>query len=114
MTERKPPAVSWESFVERQIREAQEAGEFDSLPGFGKPIPDIDEPYDENWWLKKKARQEKISLSFNPEPSATASRNFRGRDGQGNEKCKTENAKCKTGQPRLSFCILHSRFCILH
>lgn len=28
-----------ESRVEQQIREAQEAGQFDNLPGFGKPLP---------------------------------------------------------------------------
>ena len=62
MTERKPPDASWESFVERQIREAQEAGQFDNLAGFGRPIEDIDERYDELWWVKKKMRREKLSL----------------------------------------------------
>lgn len=28
-----------ESLIERQIREAQAAGQFDNLPGYGKPIP---------------------------------------------------------------------------
>lgn len=28
-----------ESLVERQIREAQAAGKFDNLPGYGKPLP---------------------------------------------------------------------------
>jgi hypothetical protein len=32
-------AHSWESLVERQIREAMEAGDFDNLPHAGKPIP---------------------------------------------------------------------------
>jgi hypothetical protein len=62
MTERKPLHLSWESFAEQQIREAQQAGKFDDLPGFGHPIPDIDEPYDEMWWVKKKMRDEKLSL----------------------------------------------------
>ena len=30
---------SWESLVERQIREATEAGDFDNLPHRGRPIP---------------------------------------------------------------------------
>jgi hypothetical protein len=38
MTERKPPGVSFETRVERQIREAIEHGEFDDLPGAGRPI----------------------------------------------------------------------------
>jgi len=61
MTERKPPGVSWESFVERQIREAQERGEFDDLPGHGKPIADIDRPHDDLWWVKQKVRRENVS-----------------------------------------------------
>ncbi|MHC4876821.1 MAG: DnaJ family domain-containing protein [Planctomycetota bacterium] len=61
MTERKPAGESWGAFTERQIRQAQEAGEFSGLPGFGQPIPGIDEPLDENWWLKQKLRREKLS-----------------------------------------------------
>jgi DnaJ-like protein len=59
---RKPPAESWESFAERQIREAQEAGEFDSLEGSGRPLQDLDEPYDELWWVKRKLRREQLSF----------------------------------------------------
>jgi DnaJ-like protein len=59
---RKPPAESWESFAERQIREAQEAGEFDSLDGSGRPLQDLDEPYDEFWWVKRKLRREQLSF----------------------------------------------------
>ena len=62
MTERKPAGIHWESFVEQKIREAQEVGKFDDLPGFGRPIPDIDEPYDESWWLKRKVRTENLSI----------------------------------------------------
>ncbi|MBV9168465.1 MAG: DUF1992 domain-containing protein [Chloroflexi bacterium] len=29
----------WESAVDKQIREAQERGDFDALPGRGKPLP---------------------------------------------------------------------------
>jgi hypothetical protein len=61
MTERKPPGVSFESWVERRIREATERGEFDDLPGAGKPIPDLDEPHDEHWWVKRKLRRENFS-----------------------------------------------------
>jgi hypothetical protein len=35
VSERKPPGVSWESWVDKQIREAQDKGEFDDLPGHG-------------------------------------------------------------------------------
>ena len=60
MTERKPPEESWESFTERKIREAQSEGAFANLPGFGKPIPGIDEPADENRWIREKLRQEQF------------------------------------------------------
>ncbi|MEU1628750.1 DUF1992 domain-containing protein [Streptomyces sp. NPDC020096] len=61
MTERKPPGVSFESWVDRQIREAADRGEFDNLPGIGKPLPDVDQPYDELWWVKRKMRREGVS-----------------------------------------------------
>ena len=61
MTGRKPPGVGFETWVERQIREATERGEFDDLPGAGKPIPDLDEPHDELWWVKRKLRRENFS-----------------------------------------------------
>jgi hypothetical protein len=50
----------YESHIDRQIREAQERGEFDDLPGAGKPIPGVDGNYDENWWLKEFVRREDI------------------------------------------------------
>lgn len=61
MTERKPPGERVETFVERQIREAQERGEFDDLPGYGKPLPNLDRPYDELWWVRKKLKEEDLS-----------------------------------------------------
>ncbi len=61
MTERKPPEIPWESWVERKIREGIERGDFDNLPGQGKPIPDLALPYDELWWIRKKLRDEQIS-----------------------------------------------------
>jgi Domain of unknown function (DUF1992) len=63
MTEqRKPPGVSWETWIDRKIRESMEAGEFDNLPGSGEPIPDLARPYDELWWLRKKLREEQLSI----------------------------------------------------
>lgn len=62
MTERKPPDAKWESWIERQIREAQERGEFDDLPGAGQPIPDLDRPHDELWWLKRLLQREQLEV----------------------------------------------------
>jgi hypothetical protein len=39
--------------VERQIREAIARGEFDALPGAGKPLPDLDRQYEPAWWAKR-------------------------------------------------------------
>jgi hypothetical protein len=61
MTERKPPGIGFETWVERQIREASERGEFDNLAGAGKPIADLDKPHDELWWVKQKLRRENLS-----------------------------------------------------
>jgi hypothetical protein len=58
MTDRKPPGVGFGTWVERQIREAVERGEFDDLPGAGKPIAGLDQPHDELWWIKQKLRRE--------------------------------------------------------
>ena len=61
MTERKPPGAGFGTWVERQIRAATERGEFDNLPGAGKPIEDLDKPHDELWWVKQKLRRENFS-----------------------------------------------------
>ena len=62
MTQRKPPGTSWESWIDAQIRVAQEQGAFDNLPGAGKPLPDIDREYDPLWWVKQLTQREQISL----------------------------------------------------
>ena len=62
MSEQKPPKVKWETWVEKKIRESMERGDFDNLPGAGKPLPDLAQPYDELWWLRKKLREEKLSV----------------------------------------------------
>jgi Domain of unknown function (DUF1992) len=42
----------YESVIDQQIRKAEERGDFADLPGKGKPLPGMDGPYDENWWIK--------------------------------------------------------------
>jgi hypothetical protein len=56
------PKLPFDTLAEQRIREAQAAGEFDNLPGFGRPIPGIDEPHDELWWVKDKLKREQLSL----------------------------------------------------
>lgn len=51
-----------ESWVEKQIREAQERGEFDNLPGAGKPLRGLDDP-DPDWWVKKMMAREGLDMA---------------------------------------------------
>jgi hypothetical protein len=61
MTERKPPNMSFDTWIDKQIREATERGAFDDLPGAGKPIPGAGEGYDEGWWLRQFLRRENVT-----------------------------------------------------
>jgi DnaJ-like protein len=56
-----PKRPDWDSYAEELIRTAQEEGLFDNLPGFGQPIPGIDEPHDELWWVREKLKREKLN-----------------------------------------------------
>ncbi|MGW2177577.1 DnaJ family domain-containing protein [Streptomyces sp. NPDC001732] len=62
MTERKPAGISFESWVDKQIRESEQRGDFSQLPGFGKPLDSVEAPYDENWWIKRKMQREGVSV----------------------------------------------------
>jgi hypothetical protein len=42
---------TWETLIERQIREAMEEGKFDDLPHQGRPLPNDDNPYAGDWAL---------------------------------------------------------------
>ncbi len=50
----------FESWIDRQIREARERGEFDNLPGAGKPIPGLGGRQDDNWWVKGLMERENL------------------------------------------------------
>ncbi|MDT7580533.1 MAG: hypothetical protein QOK35_1797 [Pseudonocardiales bacterium] len=49
-------------YVDLQIERAMARGEFDDLPGAGKPIEGLGAQHDPDWWLKKLIEREKISL----------------------------------------------------
>lgn len=51
----------YESAVDKAIREAQERGDFDNLPGQGKPLPGLDGPDDELWWVRNYIRREGLT-----------------------------------------------------
>ncbi|MGN6253240.1 MAG: DUF1992 domain-containing protein [Marmoricola sp.] len=49
------------SWVDQQIRIAMERGDFDNLPGAGKPLKDLGSQHDPDWWLKKLIEREQVS-----------------------------------------------------
>ena len=48
-------------WVEQQLRIAMERGDFDNLPGAGKPIKDLGDQHDPDWWIKRLIEREKIT-----------------------------------------------------
>jgi hypothetical protein len=62
MTERKPPGMSFETWVDAQISEGLARGDFDGLAGAGKPLPraSLDETGYE--WVLAKARKENLDV----------------------------------------------------
>lgn len=59
MTERKPSDITFTSWVDQQIHEAAARGEFDNLPGTGKPLPA--EAHREGRWLRNYLQREGLS-----------------------------------------------------
>jgi hypothetical protein len=63
MTERKPPGMSWDSWIDQQISEAAERGAFDNLAGAGKPLPDRgDEDFGQSW-LREYVQKEGVPVA---------------------------------------------------
>ena len=58
-----------ETWIDRQIREAQERGAFDNLPGAGKPIKGLDKPHDDDWWARSLIEREQLQMPL-PTPLA--------------------------------------------
>ena len=63
MTARKPARMDFDSWIDEQIREAEQRGEFDDLPGKGKPIEGLDQPNDEMWWVRGWLRREGVEVA---------------------------------------------------
>jgi hypothetical protein len=61
MTERKPPEMSFTSWIDRQVSEAAERGAFDNLPGAGQPLPKRSEADAAQAWLRDYLRREGVS-----------------------------------------------------
>jgi hypothetical protein len=50
-----------QEWVDQQLRIAMERGDFDNLPGAGKPIKDLGSQHDPDWWIKRLVEREKIT-----------------------------------------------------
>lgn len=48
-------------YVDLAIKQAMERGDFDNLPGAGKPIKGLGTQHDPNWWVKQLIEREKIT-----------------------------------------------------
>lgn len=59
-----------ESVAERRIREAMEAGEFDDLPGTGRPLPNAGKPDDDLWWVREWLERNAIDPGLPPTSSS--------------------------------------------
>jgi hypothetical protein len=47
--------------VETAIQQAMRRGDFDDLPGAGKPLPDLQRPLEPDWWIRKKIEREGLT-----------------------------------------------------
>jgi hypothetical protein len=48
-------------YVEVVIQQAIRRGEFDNLPGSGKPLANLGQAYDPDWWIRQKIERERIT-----------------------------------------------------
>lgn len=51
-----------QTWVDIQIRRAMERGDFDDLPGAGKPIEGLGAEHDPEWWLKQLVERERVAV----------------------------------------------------
>ncbi|WGY01460.1 DUF1992 domain-containing protein [Nocardioides sp. QY071] len=59
---RKARIEQQQTWVDLQVRQAMERGDFDDLPGAGKPIPDLGATHDPDWWVKRLVEREHITV----------------------------------------------------
>ena len=58
------PAPSIEqlrSNAEIAVQQAMRRGDFDDLPGAGKPLSGLTERHDPDWWIRQKIRNERLT-----------------------------------------------------
>ncbi|GIT80410.1 hypothetical protein LLS1_20790 [Leifsonia sp. LS1] len=47
--------------IENAIQQAIRRGDFDDLPGAGKPLPGLTGTHDPDWWIRRKIEREKLT-----------------------------------------------------
>ena len=57
---RNPTALDRAAYVETAIQQAIRRGDFDDLPGAGKPLPDLGGTHDPDWWIRRKIETEQL------------------------------------------------------
>jgi hypothetical protein len=61
MTQRKPGDLSFDSWIDAQIREAEARGLFEDLSGSGRPQRNLRDAEDPMWWAKQFLQRESVS-----------------------------------------------------
>ena len=67
-------------YVEIRIQQAMRNGQFDDLPGAGKPLEGLGNVHDPDWWIRRKIERENITglgppaLTLRTEDAAMAAR----------------------------------------
>ncbi|QAY60315.1 DUF1992 domain-containing protein [Microbacterium protaetiae] len=49
------------AYVETSLQQAIRRGEFDDLPGAGKPLQGLGDHHDPDWWIRRKIQTEQLS-----------------------------------------------------
>ena len=62
MTDHLRKPFDFKKVSEEQIQEGYSSGQFENLPGYGQPFVNMDDPQDDDWWIKEKLKREKISV----------------------------------------------------
>ncbi|MFG6504093.1 DUF1992 domain-containing protein [Microbacterium sp. P05] len=56
-----PTAAQRAAFIETALQQAIRRGDFDDLPGAGKPLDGLTDSHDPDWWIRRKIATEQLS-----------------------------------------------------
>jgi Domain of unknown function (DUF1992) len=68
----------YRALIDGHVRDAEARGEFDDLPGSGKPLASDAAPYDENWWVKGLIARENLDMTAALPPSLAVRKELQG------------------------------------